>query len=402
MALSALESVEDAFDGTKRLLWPFARGTWFRLAAVMLFVGAGGFSPTSFLNFGMFPGDGTGEPPGQQPEPQPGGPDPGALTPELTPELLVFLVLFVLLAVAVFLLWQIASAVIEFVFVESLGAEAVKLREFFTGNVRPGVRLFLFRTGVSLLVFGGLVVALLAVGILVGGWPVTQWDEDAILALVFLGIPLLLGAAFVLGLVLGLTTTFVVPTMLAEDRGVFSAWRRFLGVVADEPVEILVYLVVNFVLGIAIGLATGALTLALLIVVGVPALLVSLPVLLTVGVTPLGGTVLLVVWLAAGVLFFVASLLIAVPFQTFRRYYALLVLGDVDADLDVVPTTRAAVRADGGEEPFDDEAGTDAGNGGDAPGVGGDAEGGDRDGGAWNVDRGERGSGDGDDPGGDR
>jgi hypothetical protein len=349
MALSALESVEDAFNGTKRLLWPFARGTWFRLAAVMLFVGAGGFGPTSFLNFGTFPGDGTGEPPGQQPEPRPGGPDPGALTPELTPELLVFLVLFVLLAVAVFLLWQIASAVIEFVFVESLGAEAVKLREFFTGNVRPGVRLFLFRTGLSILVFGALVAALFAVGLLVGGWPVAQWDDGAVLALLFVGIPLFFVTTFVLGLVIGLTNTFVVPTMLAEDRGVLSGWRRFLGVLADEPVEILVYLVVSFVLGIAIGFATGALSIALLIVVGVPALLVSLPVLLTVGVTPLGGTVLLVVWLAAGVLFFAANLLIAVPFQTFRRYYALLVLGDVDADLDVVPTTRAAVRADGGD-----------------------------------------------------
>ena len=99
MALSALESVEDAFDATKRLLWPFARGTWFRLAAVMLFVGGiGGFGPTSFLNFIPFPGGGAGEPPGQRPEPQAGGPDPGALTPELTPELVVFLVLFVLFA----------------------------------------------------------------------------------------------------------------------------------------------------------------------------------------------------------------------------------------------------------------------------------------------------------------
>ena len=356
MALSALESVEDAFDATKRLLWPFARGTWFRLAAVMLFVGGvGGFGPTSFLNFIPFPGGGAGEPPGQRPEPQASGPDPGALTPELTPELVVFLVLFVLFAVAVFVLWSVAGAVMEFVFVESLGAEAVKLREFFTGNVRPGVRLFLFRTGLSVLVFGALVAALFAVGLLVGGWPVAQWDDGAALALLFVGIPLFFVTTFVLGLVIGLTNTFVVPTMLAEDRGVLSGWRRFLGVLADEPVEILVYLVVSFVLGIAIGFATGALSIALLIVVGVPALLVSLPVLLTVGATPLGGTVLLVVWLAAGVLFFVGSLIIAVPFRTFRRYYPLLVLGDVDTDLDVVPTTRAAVRADGGEEPSDDE-----------------------------------------------
>ena len=393
MSLSALESVEDAFDATKRLLWPFARGTWFRLAAVMLFVGAaGGFNPTSALSFTPTPG-GPSEPPadgGPQPEP---GIDPGTLTPELTPTLIVFLVGFSLFLVALFVLWGIASGVMEFVLVESLGSEDVRLRSYFGENWWPGVRLFVFRTVVSLLLLGGLAGALLLVGVLVGGWPVTQWSDGAILAVIFAGIPLGLGVFVALGLVLGITTTFVVPAMLAEDRGVISGWRRILGTVRDNWQEYLVYLVVNWVLGIAIGFATGVLTLVVLIVLGIPALLITVPTVLAVGVTPIAGTVLLVTWLLAGVLFFVATLVITVPFKTFQRYYALLVLGDIDADLDVVPTTRAAVRADGGTEGADgdtvagddgdgsdDDATLDDGDGADDAGVDDSDDG-------WNVDR---------------
>jgi hypothetical protein len=376
MSLSALESVEDAFDATKRLLWPFARGTWFRLAAVMLFVGgAGGLNPASAVNFTPFPGDGSSQPPAGGPQPDPGV-DPGSLTPEVTPTLVVFLVGFTLLLVGAFLLWQIVSAVMEFVFVESLDAEAVKLREFFRPNLWPGVRLFAFRTLASLLLLGGFLGGLLLVGVLLGGWPVTQWSDGTAFAVILLGIPLGIVVFVALGLVLGLTTTFVVPVMFAEDRGVISAWQRLLGTVRDNWQEYLVYLVVNWVLGIAIGFVTLVLTLLVAIVVGIPALVITVPTVLAVGVTPIAGTVLLVVWLLAGVLFLVATLVIAVPFQTFRRYYALLVLGDVDSDLDVVPETRAAVRTDGGDVETDtddaDETGTTGPDDGDD---------------GWNVDR---------------
>ena len=155
-------------------------------------------------------------------------------------------------------------------------------------------------------------------------------------------------------------------------------------------------LLVSTVLGVAIGFVTGMLTLLVLIVLGIPALLITVPTILAVGVTPIAGTILLVTWLLAGVLFFVATLVITVPFKTFQRYYALLVLGDIDADLDVVPTTRAAVRADGGTDGEDGDtgAGDDGdgfdddspdGNGDSTESAGGD-DGEDSDDG-WNVDR---------------
>jgi hypothetical protein len=35
---------------------------------------------------------------------------------------------------------------------------------------------------------------------------------------------------------------------------------------------------------------------------------------------------------------------VQVPVQTYLRYYALLVLGDVESSFDIVPDRRAAVR----------------------------------------------------------
>lgn len=356
MSLSALDSVEDAFDATRRVLLPVTRGTWFRLAAVMLFVAGGGFGATSVLNFAGLPGGGSQPPVDAGPEPAPGGPDPGALTPELTPTLVVFLVLFVLVLVALWLVWNVAGATMEFVFVEALGAEDVRLREFFGADLRPGARLFAFRTGLNLLVLGGFGALLFVAALLVGGWPLSQWGGNVALVLLFLGVPVGLVVFFALGLVQGLTTTFVVPVMLAEGTGVLAGWRRFLGVCRSDWKELLVYLLVNWVLGIAIGLVTGVLTVVLLLVLGIPALLVSIPVLVGLGANAVGATIVLVLWLAVGVVYFLGTLLVSVPFQTFRRYYALLVLGDVDVDLDVVPTTRAAVRTDGGD---DSDAGDD-------------------------------------------
>jgi len=58
-----------------------------------------------------------------------------------------------------------------------------------------------------------------------------------------------------------------------------------------------------------------------------------------------------IAWLVVtGILFALAALVVAllvtVPVQTYLRYYALLILGDVDADLDLIPEQRAIARSD--------------------------------------------------------
>jgi hypothetical protein len=52
--------------------------------------------------------------------------------------------------------------------------------------------------------------------------------------------------------------------------------------------------------------------------------------------------------------------LVQVPVVTYFRYYALLVLGDTDADLDLIPERRRAVRAGSGGGPSGEGSGTES------------------------------------------
>ncbi|WP_415378649.1 hypothetical protein [Halosimplex sp. TS25] len=373
MSLAALSDLDDAIDATKRFLTPFDRVRWFRLAVVMFFVGGAGFS------FPGFPGFGGGSDPGQ---PMPGEPGPD-ITPQVTTELLVLIAGIILVGLLAFLLYSVAAATMEFVFVASLRDEEVRLRRYFKRYWRKGLRLFVFRFLVWTVSGGGAVAALLGVGTAMSGWPPTAWSDGAILAVILLAIPVFLLIALVVGTLLGFTTMFVVPVMLREDRGVIGGWRRFWSTLVGNLVEFVAYLFVSFLLSIAVGMAVGFLLVLGAIALAVPFLVVGVPLLLVLGFSGAGGLVAIVLVLAYLLLLFVVALLVQVPFQTFLRYYALLVLGDVDDELDVIPDARAAVRADGGEgtgETGDDAGegdGADAGHGGgpEDPGVGGTSAG---------------------------
>lgn len=361
MSLSALDSVGDAVDATKRFLLPFDRARWFRLAVAVFFIGGG-------LSFPNIPSGGFGDAGGPA-GPGPGGPGPGTVTPELTTTLLVFLAVLVVLVVAIGLLFAVTGASMEFVFVESLSREEVRLWAGLKRHWRRGVRLFVFRFGVWVLTVGTLVGGLLAVGAALGGWPISQWGAGTALALAGLGIPLGILALLVVGTVLGFTTMFVVPVMFAEQRGVIGAWRRFWPTLTGTWKEFLAYLFVSFVLGIGVGIASGFLSLLVLVVVGIPFAVVGVPVVLLLGFSGLGALVALVLGLAFVVVVFVGFLLVSVPFQTFMRYYALFVLGDANPEFDVIPDARAAVRADGGDD--EGPGGPDTGGGPGGPDTGG-------------------------------
>ena len=367
MSLSALDSVDDAIEATKRFLLPFDRARWFRLAVIMLFVAGAGVSfPNVPTGFGGGPDVGS---PGPGPGPDPGpGPAPGSPDLELTGTLLALIVGLFVLVVALVLLWAVAGAVMEFVFVESLRTEHVRLWTYFKSNLRRGARLFVFRAVIWLVTVG--LVAAVVGGLFflaLGGSTPTAPNSAviALLGLLAVAIPVLLLAVAVVGTFLGFTNMFVVPVMLVEERGVISAWRRFWGTLTADWKEYLVYLVVSILLGIGVGIASGFLTLIVVLVLAIPFAVAGLPLLFAFDANAIVGSVLLVLGLVYALLVFVSLLLIKVPFQTFLRYYALLVLGDTNPEFDVVPDARRAVRTDGsGDGP----AGGPTGGGPGGPG----------------------------------
>jgi hypothetical protein len=183
-----------------------------------------------------------------------------------------------------------------------------------------------------------------------GPVPPTPPGGASILALVLL-LPVVVVLALVVGLVNGFTTVFVVPVMVLEDGGVLDGWRRLWPTITAQPWQYVAYAVASFVLsivgGLLVGILVGVSVLVLLIPFGI---LGALGALLLAAVPPFGIGVLALVALLFVLSLLVLTALVQVPVVTYLRYYALLVLGDVDSDLDLIPERRAAIRADGGDE----------------------------------------------------
>jgi hypothetical protein len=334
MTLYALDDVDDAIDATRAFLLPFDRGRWAKLALVVLFLGGlGGFNPIQFPG-----GGGTGgeiDVPGG-----PGSPGVPDAAPSLgAPELAIVAAIAGIVALITFGFLFVGS-VMEFVFVESLRREAVTIRRYWSDHWRRGARLFGFRLVLGLLtlgLIGGIVVAVLS--------PIIFGDGGFSLGLLFAAIPVFVVVAVVSGLMDGFTTTFVVPVMLAEERTVLSGWRRFWPTMTGQWKQYVAYAVMGFVLQLAAGILSGIVSLLGLVVLAIPFGLLGLGGFALLGVSQLAGWI--VVGIAA-VLFVLAAivfvLFVSVPIQTFLRYYALLVLGDTNADFDLVAERRRAVR----------------------------------------------------------
>jgi len=325
MALYAVEAVDDAYRATSAFLRPVDRSRWLKLALVGLFVGTPGVGANS-VQFSV-PADGT-------------TPSNGDFSTVPT-EVWIAVAVAVGLAVLVVLAVLFVGSVMEFVLVESLRQEEVRVRAYWSRHLRRGTRLFGFRLAVGLfvlatvLVLFGLLVVPLALGV----------GAVSALVLVVVLIPVFVVLAVVTGLVDGFTTMFVVPVMMVEECGVLAGWRRFWPTLAGAWTQYLAYAVVSFVLALVGGLLVAAVTAVLAIVLLIPiGVLAGVGVLLFLLTPALGIPALVIV----GVLF-VAGLvavaaLVQVPVITYLRYFALLVLGETNAAFDLIPDQREAAR----------------------------------------------------------
>lgn len=322
MPWHAIAALDDAVSLSREFLFPFDLRRWLALAVIVFFMGWGGSAPTGTSNaVNALSG--------------PGGGGPGV--PFTGPPGGAIMAVGILLVVALLLGlgFAIVGAVMRFVFYDALRTGQVRIRTRFRAWLGAGLRLFAFALALFLAVVGPIMVLLVG-GVLLGfGGP----------AVVFLGLPVMLLVAVVVGVVLLFTYDFVVPTMMCEETGVLGGWRRFWRTLRSSPGQFGVYVFVRWVLGIAAGVASA-------VVLGI----LSLPVLLLGGLVGLGGigldlagsptllVVVAVVALPILVALLVVGLFLQVVVQTFFGYYALLVLGDVDPALDLIPDRRAGVR----------------------------------------------------------
>jgi hypothetical protein len=369
MTLRAIEDLTDAFEATKAFLTPVDTRRWAKLTFVVFFLwgtvgsgtpssdtsdgggaGAPGTSPDTEVSFGFGQGFSTTVPIEEF----------GSLSDDLVAAILALAAVGLFLGIA----YLFVGSVMEFVFVESLRSQAVSVRAYWGEHRSLGVRLFAFRVA-FLLVAAALLFGLFALVVLPFFLDLGAAPFVPIALLVLL--PVLLGIGLGAALITEFTTVFVVPIMLLEDRGVLAGWRRLWRIIRREPGEFLAYAGLKFVLSIVAGALVGA-------VIAIPAIVVFLPVSVLGGVLVFGGDSSLLGILAVGALGMVTfvvllalTAVVQVPVVTYFRYYALLLLGDVDPDVDLIPDQRVAIRDDEPGDGSDADGSRDAGEGGSGP-----------------------------------
>ena len=343
MTLYALDDLDDALETTRAFLLPFDRGRWARLLLIVFFLGGvGGTNPFQFSGFG---GSDSGVEPGPDVGPADGvGPGSGgieadsareALTALGGPEIAVIVAIAGLL-LAVTLGFAFVGSVMEFVFVESLRRDTVTIRRYWRTRWRQGLRLFGFR-----LVLGALTLGIVFGGLFVTLSPLVFGSGSFSVSRVVVVIPVIVVVTLASGLVGGFTTAFVVPVMIAEERGVLAAWRRFWPTLTGQWKQYLAYVVARFVLEVA-----GSILVGILVVVGLIVLAIPTGIVGVVGVAaadaagPIGWVVVglaVVVFVIAAILL---ALVVSVPVQTYLRYYALCILGDTNEAFDLIAERR--------------------------------------------------------------
>ncbi|MCH8152738.1 MAG: hypothetical protein IH830_10260 [Planctomycetes bacterium] len=241
MALSVTNPIGAALDRTKRILFkPFDIGKWFVLGfcAFLAYLGQG-------AGGGVPPGGGGG-----------GGPSSAEAVEWIKANLgaviaVGLIVLILMLVIGLLILWVQSRG--KFMFLDGVvhnrGAVVAPWKAFrLHGN-----SLFLFSFAISIGMFV-IVMLIVAFGVMLA-WPDIQSSEfgsASVLAIV-IGLPLLLGAGIVYGIIAVLLEDFVVPTMYLRNARVMPAWRIVRAeVLAGHLGTIILYFLMKIVLAIAI------------------------------------------------------------------------------------------------------------------------------------------------------
>ncbi|MFC6756464.1 MULTISPECIES: DUF7544 domain-containing protein [Haloarcula] len=343
MSLHAIDDIGDAIDATKSFLLPFAARTWLKLAVVVFFIGGGGGGFNGLQNTGNFGG-----------EDQPAGDGAGQTFPDGVPSTLdgflaefgTELLVIVGLAFLLVLVFGLLSNFMEFVFAQSLITREVHVRQSLRENVGNGLRLFVFRLVVSLVSLTLVVGLLFAIFATAFSGSLDNVTAGAVLGLLPLAIVFFLVIGLFQGLLTGFTNVFVVPMMLTSERGLLGSWKRLLGSMRRNLKQYLGYLVFSIVLAIGVGIVGSLLGVVAMLLLAIPFVLIGAVAWFALHGTTLGLAILGITGVLFALLFLLATNLIQVPLQAFMRYYAMLVLGDIDEELDPVPEVREDIRVD--------------------------------------------------------
>jgi len=336
-SVTAIQDITDAIRATTAFLSPPDIQQYVKLGFLIVFLGGvGGIGPVQLLT-------GIGNVDTDNPVMDEPGSNTASFSDMLTTldnselSLIIGVVVVILLC---FIGLLAVGSVFEFIFVEVLRQERIKIRAYWRQWWRQGLRLLGFR-----LVVGALTVIPIAVIALTVVTPLITSGNSPSFGVVIFALGICVTTIMLSGLLTGLTKTFVVPVMIIQDETLLAAWQRFWPTVRSEWKEYSIYLIIRFVLQLIIGIATGLILTLATIIFAIPAIVILAAGILLGEATGIIGIILII----GAIFVFVfgilsTAILAAVPIQIFLRYYALFVLGDTNSRFDLITDRRMSVR----------------------------------------------------------
>lgn len=319
--LRASDCIAPALRHTGRQMFkPFRLGFWLRIAVLGLLTGE--LSAGGGCNFN-FPSPS---------RPSPGGsPDFPWGMPNLTPPQIAALVAFGIAAFLVlFLVMTYINSVLRFVLFDSVLAGDTRIVEGWKARRSIGRKYFVWQlllAGVSLvmavLLVGLPVLFLLSRGIL----RFSQFDPRAILYLLpgVLAFMLYSLAVAVIGLI---AKDFMVPIMALEGVGWREGWMRAWQIVKATPGDYFIFYLLKIVLRIGASIAHGIVTVMVSLIFIIPAvIIVVIGVAIATGASMVVKALLITIGIAALILFIVflvaLSAFIGAPVSYFFPSYSI-------------------------------------------------------------------------------
>ncbi|WMW25023.1 hypothetical protein RE474_13220 [Methanolobus sediminis] len=326
MSWYVIDVIDKAIERTKACLFePFDIMKWLKLAIIVFFIGgSGGFNSGGNGRYNTSGGE----------------PDlswiPDSFTDSMsnlshhlssysdTTLFLVIALLLMLLFLLAIILGYIGSTM-EFVLVDSLVSNDVRVREYFKKYMGKGLALYILR--LILLLMFILILVLVSLPFI---FMISAGDSGSSGALGIVGmIFVIIIAVLVLAIILGIIGSFVnmaIPVSMYQGSGFFSAIGNVFRQFRADWKQIVIYWIGRGVLGIAVAIIAGILGLIILVIL-----------LLILGAIDLGlyfilnmllpGTILWSLLISVVVvellLLSFASAMIRMPFSVFMKYHML-------------------------------------------------------------------------------
>jgi len=330
MSWYVIDAVERAIERTRTCLFePIDIWKWLKLTIIVLFIGGGGGfnsggNSGSYNNYGGSGSDFSGIPQGFI-----------DVVSNFYEHLMSYseatLIIFAIVLIFLFLLLlSLIGSVMEFVFVESLVRNDVRIREYFSRYLMKGVALFILRIIIglgTLLAFVILALPLLFMtGIVDGG--IDRLGGASIMLLI-MG---LIAILFIIVIVAGIIGSFInlaIPVSLYSQSSIYSALSRVLGQFRHDWQQIVVYWVGRLILAIAAGILVAIVGLIAIIILGI--LLLIVDVILYFGFSAiLADTAVWILFIPILIVEFIVFIFVmtfvGMPVRVFMKYHMLTFL----------------------------------------------------------------------------